>query len=286
MSQRGKFVQRTNKFYPTGWWGYLRSVVALTVLFTLGCTLILVAAEDSQNPKTVTLQIDGTTRQIMTMKATVQTVLHQEHISLLGHDRTEPVLESPIVDGMTIVVYRVVCKIEKRRVEIPAPTVTRYDARMPLASVEIQQGRPGIALETHVLWTKDGVISTQWVQNSRVIRRPKPKVILRGSQQPSRSTMERRVVTMVATAYDPGPLSCGPRCTGRTALGLKAQKGMVAVDPRVIPLGTRLFIDGYGPALAADTGGAIKGNRIDLCFNTRGEALNWGRRSVRVVIMN
>ena len=58
--------------------------------------------------------------------------------------------------------------------------------------------------------------------------------------------------------------------TGRTYLGLKAERGIVAVDPRVIPLGARVHVEGYGEALAADIGSAIKGNRIDLCFRPIG----------------
>ncbi|MBI4733746.1 MAG: 3D domain-containing protein [Rubrobacteridae bacterium] len=66
---------------------------------------------------------------------------------------------------------------------------------------------------------------------------------------------------------------------------MRAQKGVVAVDPRVIPLGTRLYIEGYGEAIAADTGGAIKGNRIDLCYNTPGECFKFGRQTVKVHVL-
>ena len=72
---------------------------------------------------------------------------------------------------------------------------------------------------------------------------------------------------------------------GITATGIPATYGVVAVDPSVIPLGTRLYIPGYGEAIAADTGGAIVGNRIDLCMESYGEAMAFGRRSVTVYIM-
>ncbi len=58
------------------------------------------------------------------------------------------------------------------------------------------------------------------------------------------------------------------------------------VDDRVIPMGTRLYIPGYGFAVAADRGSAIKGNRIDLCFNTYAEAKRWGRRKIKVYLLN
>lgn len=85
---------------------------------------------------------------------------------------------------------------------------------------------------------------------------------------------------MEASAYWPDPAWSN----GYTATGLKAQRGIVAVDPSVIPLGTHLYVPGYGQALAADTGGAIVGDRLDLCFDTAGEAIGWGVRDVKVIV--
>lgn len=87
---------------------------------------------------------------------------------------------------------------------------------------------------------------------------------------------------MLATAYT---AYCGGRCSGRTALGWPARRGIVAVDPRVIPLRTHLYIPGYGYAVAGDTGGAIRGRRIDLGFNTYRDARHFGRRDVTVYIL-
>jgi len=72
---------------------------------------------------------------------------------------------------------------------------------------------------------------------------------------------------------------------GITATGLRARKGIVAVDPRIIPLGTKLFIPGYGEALAADTGGWIKNDRIDLCFESLEECFRFGRRKIKVYLV-
>jgi len=71
---------------------------------------------------------------------------------------------------------------------------------------------------------------------------------------------------------------------GKTALGVPVRMGVVAVDPRLIPLGTRLHVPGYGPSLAADVGTAIKGRIIDLWFPTTAEARDWGRRSVTITV--
>lgn len=72
---------------------------------------------------------------------------------------------------------------------------------------------------------------------------------------------------------------------GITAIGLRARKGIIAVDPRVIPIGTRIYIPGYGEALAADTGGWIKGNRVDLCFESREECYRYGRRKIKIYLI-
>ena len=88
-----------------------------------------------------------------------------------------------------------------------------------------------------------------------------------------------KAISAKVTAYTPYDAGC----TGITATGTKAGYGTVAVDPRVIPLGSKVYIPGYGTAIAADTGGAIKGNKIDLCYNSN--ANDFGRRSCVVYIL-
>jgi 3D (Asp-Asp-Asp) domain-containing protein len=78
--------------------------------------------------------------------------------------------------------------------------------------------------------------------------------------------------------------STGYSLPGRTATGLPVGFGIVAVDPAVIPLGTRMSIPGYGEGVAADTGGAVQGQTIDLWFPTLAEALAWGRRTVTITL--
>ena len=98
-----------------------------------------------------------------------------------------------------------------------------------------------------------------------------------------------RRVTMNASAY-----TAGPGCTGKspghplygiTASGRRVEHGIVAVDPRVIPLGTRLYVEGYGFALAADTGSAIRGYKIDLFMYDLADAIRFGRRDITVFIL-
>ncbi|MDR3238678.1 MAG: G5 domain-containing protein [Clostridiales bacterium] len=98
------------------------------------------------------------------------------------------------------------------------------------------------------------------------------------------------VLTMNASAYTAGPESTGKRPGdpgyGITASGKHVEPGVVAVDPSIIPLGTRLYVEGYGYAVAADTGGAIKGNKIDLYMETLAEAYQFGRRMVTVYVLD
>jgi len=104
----------------------------------------------------------------------------------------------------------------------------------------------------------------------------------------SRSGFTRGTETMdmVATAYDSSYEANYPFYGQPSYSGLPLQRGVIAVDPNVIPMGTRLYVEGYGDAIAADQGGAIKGNRIDLYFDSHQEAMDWGIKTVKVTIIN
>ncbi len=114
---------------------------------------------------------------------------------------------------------------------------------------------------------------------------PVPELVAVGTEnvvETSRGMQRFEAVrTMVATAY----LPTDGGGAGITATGIPARYGVVAVDPSVIPYGTQVYIPGYGVAVAADTGGAIVGDRIDLCMESYGEAIGFGRRTVKVYIL-
>ena len=103
-----------------------------------------------------------------------------------------------------------------------------------------------------------------------------PVIVPEVVQEKPEPEPEPKIVTFEATAYT---------WTGnRTATGTWPSRGTVAVDPRVIPLGTQLYVEGYGEAVAADTGGAIQGQKVDLYMDDVNECLQWGRRKVEVKI--
>ena len=115
---------------------------------------------------------------------------------------------------------------------------------------------------------------------SATLSAPPTEVVAETATAPTREPAARPLapgdtVTVTSTGY---------ALRGRTATGLPTAPGVVAVDPSVIPLGTRLTIPGYGVGVAADTGGSVRGNVIDVWFPTRQQALAWGRRTVTITL--
>jgi 3D (Asp-Asp-Asp) domain-containing protein len=160
---------------------------------------------------------------------------------------------------------------------------------VPGTSKIVARGTPGM-LEVRLRYAqRDGGPVRSTVVSSTVVRTSRPRIVADGIGYSPLAAFEahgivrmgyiaRGVLDMVATAYT---ASCSG-CDGMTAIGRRAGYGIVAVDPRVIPLGTRLYISGYGPAIAGDTGGSIIGHRIDLGFDSVRDAMLFGRRAVKV----
>lgn len=118
--------------------------------------------------------------------------------------------------------------------------------------------------------TADGVVGKETIA---YLQREKVET------EPGRYSRQLTMTATAYTAYDTGNGSF-------TSRGHAVRRGLVAVDPNVIPMGSRLFITGYGYAIADDIGGSIKGNRIDLAFENRDDALQFGRQRVTVYILN
>jgi 3D (Asp-Asp-Asp) domain-containing protein len=107
------------------------------------------------------------------------------------------------------------------------------------------------------------------------------------AKTPSRSDDDKveKEITVSASAYT---ANCNG-CSGITSTGINLKRNpdakVIAVDPEVIPLGTKVYVEGYGYAIAGDTGGSIKGNKIDVFFPTKSEAYKWGRKQVKIKIL-
>lgn len=164
-----------------------------------------------------------------------------------------------------------------------------------------QEGANGEKVITMKSVYVGGELKETYSTDSKVVKVPSEKIIENGTKEkpvPVEETTPASaktvhgytysdVITMSATAYCPCTKCCGSNAQGITASGMKAQYGVAAVDKRVIPLGTKLYVEGYGYCIAADTGGAIKGNKIDLCYNTHYSALHsgFGHTPVKVYIL-
>jgi len=177
-----------------------------------------------------------------------------------------------------------------QREPIPYSTLRKASSLLRSGtSRTVQSGVNGEKEVTYRVYQRpDGAELRREVVSTRIVKHSVGEVIEEGAQTslPSRGYFSgRRVLTMVATTYD--PFHCGGSGSGRTSIGLVGGYGVVAVDPRYIPLGTRLYIEGYGYAVAADTGGAIKGNRIDLGVSSTHDASGIkDMHAVRVHIMD
>lgn len=145
-------------------------------------------------------------------------------------------------------------------------------------SAVLSPGSPTIKQQTWQIKKVDGNIVERKLIKEQIVQQGRDKVVALG-QGTYRG--EAQEILMVATAYSAEQPGIGTR----TAMGTRVRYGVVAVDPKVIPLGTKLYIEGYGYAVAEDVGGAIKGNRIDVYFNTVKECYQWGRRVVKVYVL-
>lgn len=178
-----------------------------------------------------------------------------------------------------------------RRTFAQPQTSVRFTSEMaPGTKKVVRHSKPTITVVTERVTLWNTVVVDRQVVAHAVVQRAQPGLIVAG---PPRNVAEAMaasgvhrlvaVYAMVSTAYTANSAQAVP--TGRTATGLPARYGVVAVDPRVIRLGSHLYIEGYGAAIAADTGGAIHGNRIDLCMDSLRSAINWGRQPVKVYVL-
>ena len=251
----------------------------------------------------------GESRHLIATRRTAGEALEELGYNPKRTDKITPGYDEKVSDFDEITIVRVEEKTIEVVEEIPYESKERENKALASGKKKlVQKGVPGEKTVSYKISYEDGVEVSREKLSEEVtlqpiaqIREVGPKntsnyvIASAGTVQTSRSgsLAYSKVISANATAYDAS--SCGKSPShpayGITATGAKAGYGIVAVDPRVIPLGSRLYIESadgsyvYGTAIAADTGGAIKGNRIDLCFNTRSEALSFGRRQVKVYVL-
>lgn len=251
--------------------------------------------------KTYKLNIGQQQYEIKSTFDRVEDILKDNSIELGEKDYTKPALKEKVSPGDEIEVVTVEEVIEEVKETIPYEKLVKQNNNMHIGQEKVsQKGQNGLKVtKVHKVYENGKLISEE-VVGEDIVKKPVPQITEKGTKNvatASRGSFRyKKVLTMTATAYDLSYESTGKKpgdkYYGITASGTKVREGVVAVDPKVIPLGTKLYVESldgrkdYGFCVAEDTGGAIKGNRIDLFFNSGEEAKRFGVRKVKVYILD
>jgi len=219
---------------------------------------------------------DGETKAYKSLKTTVEEAIIDVGIKLRDRDIVIPKRETELKQDSQIVVKRV--EIEKKTIteKVKFKTIEKDDTTMAEGKTKIlKEGKNGKDKVTYEITYIDGKEAKKKELSRKVIEKPVDKVVANGTQIEYNGKLYSRKLVVKAYSYTGG---------GTTAMGTRARVGEIAVDPRVIPLGTNVYIEGVGARRAEDTGGNIKGNTIDIYMNTLSECRRWGVRYVTIYI--
>lgn len=257
------------------------------------------------NQLQINIQLANRKYHLTSTAKTVKELLKNAGIPSAPPIKVSVSLSAKLVNNLVIKIPNLKEERGSKSKTIPAP-VKYAETYMETAGahyVEETSGASGKAVAPVRTFYVNGKRVAQVIGEYKVVKQPKPRVIICKDAPnikgiPSREqilkyrlppvarlappTQYKSKLTMFATAYSPEDPGCGTR----TSAGFRAGYGVVAVDPKVIPMHTRLYIEGYGYAIAGDIGGIIKGNRIDLGFPTRKEVHKFGSKNLTVYIID
>lgn len=259
----------------------------------------------------VTINDAGEEQQVWTTGGSVKELLKEHGIEIDELDRVQPKQSASLNKNTDIEITRIEKLTDVVEEEQDYPVVKRNDNSLDKGKEEIvSEGEPGLVEKHYEVVLENGEEVSRKLIKEEVKKESKERVVAVGSKvdQPSASTAsssnlsanEAKVETvsrsgseekgktlyMKATAYNWDCSSCDGRGLTATGYNLKNNpNGVVAVDPSVIPLGTKVWVEGYGYAVARDTGGNIKGNKIDLHMPTKQKAASYGTKTVKVKII-
>ncbi|WP_010681077.1 3D domain-containing protein [Acetivibrio cellulolyticus] len=245
---------------------------------------------------------DGKETTVMTSKNTVKEALQASTVGLGVQDRIEGVNPNDkVYKNMKVKVVRVRQEKVSQNEIIPYGVQKKANSSMDRGVEEvISKGKNGVCEKTYMVVYEDNKEIKRQLLTNTIVSEPEKEVVEYGTiatYTASRGDTIRykKILEMSATAYTASYRDTkkhpGDAGFGITYTGLRVKRGIVAVDPKVIPLGTRLYIEGigntpdYGYAVAADIGSAIKGNKIDLYMDGQKVVDNWGRKKVKVYIL-
>lgn len=283
----------------------------LLLILPLTAFILSAAAIGVAMPNKVTIYIDGEKVETVSFEKNVNNILQSIGIFVSPVDDIFPTVASRLGIDNTIIIQRKSNTLytepdlvkpmmaasrvfyDDKVVDVPYKSVRKENAWMARGRTRlISRGKTGKSSVRYKITAIAGKEVKREIVREKTLKEAKPEIVAYGTgkavfasrakdhSQAKFSGTSAGSLIMTATGYYKYVTG-----TGITATGRKATKGVVAVDPRVIPLGTKLFVEGYGYAIAADKGSAIKGNRIDLCFDTYQEAKRYGRRKVTVQII-
>lgn len=250
----------------------------------------------------VNVLADGKEVIIKTYKDTVGEALENSSIKLSENDKLVGYqLGDKIVSDMKIQVIRVNEDIITEKSNIPFNVITKENNRMDKDTQKVvEEGKEGVREKQFKVVLEDGKEVARQLIKEVITSTPIDKIVEIGTvlnHKTARGDTVRykKILDMRATAYTASFQDTGKNpdhpLFGITATGARVHKGIIAVDPRVIPLGTRVYVEvagntpDYGYAVAADTGGAIKGDLIDLYYDDQGFVDSWGVKRVKVYVL-
>jgi uncharacterized protein YabE (DUF348 family)/3D (Asp-Asp-Asp) domain-containing protein len=242
----------------------------------------------------VTVHVDGQALRTRTHRERVDEVLADLSVVLAGQDYTVPALDAPLGESATIHVVRVGEGILIEQESIPYQTIWQPDPELEIDNQRLlQDGSPGILERRTQVRYEDGRMVERTDEREYVLVPPTTringfgtKIVIRTLDTPEGPIEYWRVIRHVlATSYS-AETAGTPKDVpwyGITRLGEKMRHGIVAVDPNVINLRTRLYVEGYGIGYAGDTGNMIKGRHVDLGYDN--DNLIWWRSYVDVYLL-
>lgn len=245
----------------------------------------------------IRILVDGQVKSLDAVSGTTRELLAQAGITLGALDEVTPAADEQITseNARGITVVRVTQETETARVTIPYETVKRNTSELAYGETRVTQtGADGESEQTIRVTKRDGVESARELVSEDIVTEPQQEILESGTggaviTRGGDALRYTQVIDVKATAYSTEGWSHENKYT---KIGTLCRVGAIAVDPKVIPLGSRLYItspDGeswvYGTAVAEDTGSAIKGNRIDLYYNTQAECERFGVRAAKVYVL-
>lgn len=266
--------------------------IALLLSTTLG-VYGFIGGYNALNKEGISLTIKGKESKVSTFKTTVKDLLIENNIEYDENDIITPSLDSKLEDNMDIKLVVVTEDTIIEKEEIPYEVKTVDDKTLLKGKTKVsQEGKVGEKELTYKATYHDGKLVGKILQEEHISKEATEKIVKKGTKEEivvaSRSQTSRnnnskvqtassgKYMKVVATAYAGDTI---------TATGTKPKWGTIAVDPRVIPYGTKVYIPQFNMTFVAeDCGGAIKGNKIDIFMNSNSECRTWGRRTIDIYI--